>query len=94
MHRHRLRDLRRGVKDRVLFRPGKRDLLRALDSSIGATKPGRPALLNNSYEFTLRNQGFSGHPGALVYVPSSFDKSSSSIEVVDACKIVGKKLDC
>jgi len=33
---------------------------------------GGPPLLPNSYEFTLENQGFAGHPGALVYIPSNF----------------------
>lgn len=33
-----------------------------------------PALVPNSYLFTLQNQGFDGHPGALVYVPTTFDK--------------------
>jgi hypothetical protein len=33
---------------------------------------GGPPLMPNSYEFTLENQGFSGHPGAIVYVPSNF----------------------
>jgi len=32
-----------------------------------------PELLPNSYLFTLQNQGFAGHPGALVYVPSNFE---------------------
>jgi len=33
--------------------------------------PGRP-LHKNAYLLTLESQGFTGHPGALVYVPSSF----------------------
>lgn len=33
-----------------------------------------PALVLNSYLYTLKNQGFDGHPGALVYLPSTFEK--------------------
>jgi hypothetical protein len=32
-----------------------------------------PALLPNSYLYTLKNQGFPDHPGALVYIPSTFE---------------------
>jgi len=41
-----------------------------------------PPLLPRSYLFTLENQGFAGHPGALVYVPTNFalrkDEETSS----------------
>ena len=53
----------------------------------GASVPERcygagPPLLNSSYIFTLKNQGFDGHPGALVYVPSTFDvKTSEKIQL-------------
>ncbi len=36
-----------------------------------------PPLLKGSYLFTLQNQGFDGHPGALVYVPSNFSLKSN-----------------
>ncbi len=38
-----------------------------------------PALPASSYEFTLKNQGFPGHPGALVYIPSNFNRDSQSL---------------
>jgi len=34
--------------------------------------------LPNTYLFTLQNQGFAGHPGALVYVPTNFELRSSA----------------
>jgi len=41
-------------------------------------------LLPNSYLYTLSNQGFPGHPGALVYFPTTFDSTnvSKNLEVV------------
>ena len=40
---------------------------------------GSAPLMNSTYEFTLSNQGFEGHPGALVYVPSNFDFESTDL---------------
>ena len=34
-----------------------------------------PLLIPSSYLFTLNSQGFDDHPGALVYVPSNFNRS-------------------
>jgi hypothetical protein len=36
-----------------------------------------PSLIANSYEYTLKTQGFEGHPGALVYIPSNFNAETS-----------------
>jgi hypothetical protein len=38
-----------------------------------------PSLPESIYEFTLDNQGFAGHPGALVYVPKSYNMSVSDL---------------
>ena len=38
-----------------------------------------PPLNERSYLFTLDSQGFSGHPGALVYIPQSFDDKAKEI---------------
>lgn len=45
-------------------------------------KGNGPDLLPNSYLFTLKNQGFDGHPGALVYVPSNFNKNYKKLDIV------------
>jgi hypothetical protein len=64
--------------------PGPSNILCCEESSglPDRCKGSGPALLPNSYLFTLQNQGFSGHPGALVYVPTNFDKSKSQLDVV------------
>ena len=36
-----------------------------------------PQLINNSFLYTLDNQGFPGNPGALVYIPSTFDAAAA-----------------
>ncbi len=41
-----------------------------------------PAPPYKFHVFTLRAQGFPGHPGALVYVPTTFDAATTAFQLV------------
>lgn len=44
--------------------------------------PCVPPPAYGTHNFTLTNQGFPGHPGAFVYVPSTFDSNRAALQLV------------